>query len=83
MLEKAGIATVVVITAPFAAKARMEAGLFGVADLHLLALPHLVDRLPIGQATSQEVRRLAEASAGDVVARLAGATPVAAADQRP
>jgi hypothetical protein len=78
MLEAAGVPTVVVVTAPFLTKARLEAGLFGLSDLSLLALPHLLEtRIPIGQAPPDRVRSLAADTIEEVISALTNPLPAA------
>lgn len=73
-----GVPTVIVITEPFAAKARLEAKVLGVPALAMPVLPH-----PIGQISDDDMRRLTDQAYPEVVFALtAGADVVTKAYEK-
>lgn len=79
-LERAGIPTATVITAPFAYKGRFEAESLGFGDLPLVVLPHTWAKTPLGQLPDDTVRAIAVAAYGEIeFAITAPSTDVAAA----
>jgi hypothetical protein len=61
-LEKAGIPTVSVVTAPFGFKVRAEVAALGMPNLAIQILPH-----PVGQISDEEMRALTDEAYDEVI----------------
>lgn len=66
-MEKLGRPTVTVITTAFETAARLRAGILGMGELRIVAMPH-----PLASKSSDEVKAIAAAIVSNIIVGLTG-----------